>query len=147
MNKNSTYMIKCILSLIFLINTCSLKAQDDNNLLFRVDFQDFFKNDKVSFRVNKQDIFTNQKLKSDLVIGRTEFIIKIFNTDNCAIALFKDKIIHLKKIVSPIILEISINNHLNTYVVNLDNGKYLGFSKKKKNELDSMQLKRSYMYE
>jgi len=116
------------------------------NIIMQVDFQDFFENDTVALKINDCLIFTNAILKSHDIIGITDMSVKFEQKGEGYKCAFKDSSVTCDRFHSNVKIQITLNRVLREYNINVDNGKYIGFSKKSKNDLDLIQSVSPFHY-
>jgi hypothetical protein len=117
-------------------------------LLFEIDFQDFFENDRASLRLNNCIIFENVQLVSDKSEGLTDIILKGYWCEKNKIEIiFKKKSVICNFSEHKIDLLILFNNKEKPYLIDLRKGKYLGFSKKNSDELVFNQSLKPFVYD
>lgn len=148
---NKFLVIAYILLLSFNTNACCLSKQHSNmndSTLFEIDFQDFFINDTVSLRINNCAIFNNVRLLSNGSLGLTKMRVKVSRNkgSDCQVK-FLNKAIKCRIANDEIKLTILLNGAENKYTININDGKYIGFSKKDGGELYFNQSKIPFQYD
>lgn len=111
--------------------------------LLELDFQDFFKNNNVSLTINNTLIFNKVKMMSEEDTGFTGFRVKIYSdsilvgnkSKYCKSFLYKENIL-------TVIVD-GIESKLN---ITLNNGKYIGLSKKEDNSIFILQDTANFFY-
>ena len=113
-----------------------------------IEFQNFFKNDRVSVIVNDYQIIENEILTSDISTGEAGVTI-IFTNDTIKVEI-RQVILTLPCTVAltPTVKVITIlNGHKKKFNINLNKGIYIGFSRKHKWTLRLLQSEIPFIYD
>jgi len=117
-------------------------------VIFQIDFQDFFHNDTVTLRINDCLVFKDHQLTSEISTGLTDARVKGYLDDEMQISIFFSSESHLCMYSKDkISISIVLNHYIKKYVVDLSKGRYIGFSKKDKNELSFSQSQKPFIYD
>jgi hypothetical protein len=141
-------MKKKILYVLFILAFFNAKSQGNKTFFFQIDFQDFFVHDTVCLSINQYYILNKKVLTSDFSTGVTDGIVEVFHCNNGSvlIKIGKDSL-KIKRLSTPIKIKVFLNGRLSKYKINLDQGRYIGFSKGKINKFVFYQSKRPFEYE
>lgn len=122
--------------------------QSVTDTVFQIDFQDFFSKDFVELKVNacnvfadtltsdKSDGFTDMRINAYLKKGEPTYFIK-----------YKDKSVECSSEKEGLNLIVTLNGYQNKFKIDFAKGKYIGFSKKNKNELYITQSEKPFVYD
>lgn len=127
-------------------NTFESSAKE-KEMVFEIDFQDFFSHDNVSLILNADTVFNNVELTSDKSMGLTSAIIKAYLYDTGKMEVFYNGKSSIVDYTENVNLLVTINSIQRRFKVNLHNGKYLGLSKKYNNDLTIVQRSTSFQYD
>jgi hypothetical protein len=143
-------MIKTLMVLFFLNNHLAIPVADTSSkeVVFKIDFQDFFNKDTVTLRINNCLIFKDNLLMSDRSTGLTKARIKAYFNDGQSIKILCDGrsqlCMYLKGKIS---ISILFNHCVKKYEADLTKGKYIGISKKSATELSFRQSQKPFIYD
>lgn len=141
-------MLKPLYILLMFVSSCSSSKLSTNmETTLEIDFQDFFKNDKVSLEFNGCSILVDAILNSDESTGLTSVRLKVYKkgdknyqiiysglSTNCVAKDDKIEII------------VVLNGKPNKFLIDVNAGKFIGFSKKNQTELFLNQSKNPFEY-
>jgi hypothetical protein len=132
-------MIKTLMVLFFLNNHLAIPVADTSSkeVVFKIDFQDFFNKDTVTLRINNCLIFKDNLLMSDRSTGLTKARIKAYFNDGQSIKILCDGRSQL----------CMFNHCVKKYEADLTKGKYIGISKKSATELSFRQSQKPFIYD
>ena len=120
----------------------------EKEMVFEIDFQDFFLKDTASLNINGSVIFKENQLTSDRSTGLTNIITKGYLQNNDTInVIFKNTAKHIEFSNNKISISLIFNHYPWQYLVDLSKGKYIGFSKKGKNEIVFRQSLKPFVYD
>ena len=140
---------RTILILLF-ISLCSSNNRSDvpqKNLVFEIDFQDFFNHDSVSLILNDDTVFYNLNLISDKSNGHTDTRVDVFSSGRGKMEIICDGKSSIVDSNESINLLVTINSVKRSYAASLSKGRYLGISKKYKNDLTIIQATTPFQYD
>lgn len=139
-----------ILFTIMIINSCASEKDSNNSeMIFTIDFQDFFERDTVTLQVNNCVVFEDLILTSDKSTGITSIQV-VYNHKGYLKLLSsgKEKEINCQlKENSEYVIKVLVNGESNSFRVDLDKGGYLGFDKKTGNKLQLNQSQVAFEYD
>ncbi len=123
-------------------------SQTEPSLIFQIDFQDFFKKDIISLSINDKKILENECITSEPSMGLTKLRVICYRSNNHVLIQItgKDHIQYIK-IRRKINLMIDLNGSEIAYKIDLQKGKFIGFSKKGINQLYLRQFRQPFMYD
>lgn len=146
--------MKKTLILIAILTTvsCSLQREYARSIenSFKIDFQEFFKNEKTTLYINDCIIFSKRKLMSDKTIGFTNMVVEFKNIDNDIYFFLNKKKgtkVKCQINVNSIDVKIIVDNTESLFNINLNKGKYLGFSKESNNKVQMDQSFDKFFYD
>lgn len=120
----------------------------EEKLYFAIDFQDFFDNDMVTLIIDDCTIFKNAILTSDKIDGMTDVSLKVTSQNSMfIITLNNQKEVRCENEGDFLLLTIVVNEVENTFQIDLNNGKYVGFDKTTTNELRLHQSQIQFEYD
>jgi hypothetical protein len=103
---------------------------------FVIDFQDFFENDLGSFKFNECTIFEDICLNSNQSTGLTSIRIKIYKKANNKYQItYFGSSTECRTLQNKIEITVILNGAANKYLIDINAGSFIGFSKKNKAEL------------
>jgi hypothetical protein len=111
-----------------------------------IEFQDFFKDDKVSLKFNECTVLTDVVVNSNESTGLSSVRLKIYKKGKAYQISYADSSINCKKNNDEIEIAVILNGKGNKYVIDVSNGKFIGFSKKSETELFFLQSKMPFEY-
>lgn len=148
-NKNSTR--NCfIFFFIFLILSCKAQNQTMNEILYAsVRFEDHFNDDTLDLYLNEQLVLTSALLNSDKSDGLTNIIVDIYKQEDGHFIVIWGSTQKIKFAVPNDHLNIFIilNGIRSSYSVELNKGKYIGFSNDGKGNLMFTQKAKRPIYD
>jgi len=117
-----------------------------------IDFQDFFANDKMTICVNGCLILKNQILTSDTLMGVGITGVSIIITNNTTKLAIGQSTTILKLpcsivLTSTVRITTILNGYEENFDIDLNNGVYIGFSKKRDGNLSLLQSKIPFEYD
>ena len=140
-------MKKYMLFMTCILIACTVRSQKNMDSYLEIDFQDFFKNDTVSLTINQYLIFKNKPLISDFSTGITDVRVRIYHYEGGGLIKFDNDSLKIDSLSNPVIIKASLNGSLNEYTIKLENGKYIGLSKKSDTGFKLYQSKKPFEYD
>lgn len=138
------------LILVLLGLGCSINQKKSHikNTFLVVDFQDYFNNDTVGLKFNNCSIFSGERITTKSPVGFANFRASFFKErKNKYKILYSGKMTMCKSSDKFLKLIVQLNGSEHEFFINLDKGKYIGFSKKNDKELYIFQNLRAFIYE
>lgn len=121
--------------------------RNDNDLLFEIVFQDYFSNDMIELKLNNCSIFSDS-LTSSKILGVTKMRILAYKGTGLTYSIkIINKFVECNSNKDEINLEVVMNGHKDKFKVDLKKGRYIGFNKKNKNEVDIIQSMNPFVYD
>lgn len=122
--------------------------QVDTDVAFQIDFQDFFSKDFVELRVNTCTVWADT-LTSDKSDGFADLRINAFLKKGEPIYFirYRDKSVECGSGKGELNLIVTVNGRENQFKIDFSKGRYIGFSKKSKNELYIKQSEKAFVYD
>lgn len=149
-NKKFNTRVILLISVIILCSCWARKnsVQMNYDALLEIHFQDFFKGDRIDFTFNKCKVFEDIQLYSDSSTGLTDIRIRIVGKGASGYELcYSDKIVLCRSEDQGFDLAIKLNGNENRYTIQLDKGKYIGFSRESETELHFRQSLKPFVYD
>lgn len=145
-------MLKAIVAIFLFVNcTCVSANQSIDTLkesVLEIDFQDFFKQDRISLSINDCLVFKDLLLSSDKIDGFTGVSVRLYLLKNSKVLVkYMDKELTYKMGTGKLTIKVLLNNNENSYILDIKKGKCIGFSKKNENNLLMNQSNRSFQYD
>lgn len=112
-----------------------------------IDFQDYFKNDTISLGIGCQSVFTNMIVNSEPSTGLTDLTVKFFIVEEGVQVQYGAEFVFINKLTSPVEIILCLNGYSSKYLIDLDKGKYIGFSKKTDKSFYFYQAKEAFEYD
>lgn len=109
---------------------CAAPNQKRVESIFEIDFQDYFKNDTISLAIDSQSVVSNLIVNSDTSVGLTALSVRFFIIEEGVQVKYGAESVLINKLTFPVEIILSLNGYRNKYLIDLNKGKYVGFSKK-----------------
>jgi hypothetical protein len=111
-------------------------------------FADFYSNDTLTMYINDNIIVTDYILNSDPSLGLTNLYFDGTIENRMANLNYLNKNLKFKVTDNKLRLSIILNSRCSKFIIDLNKGGYIDFSKKnKKNEMDIFQSKTPFQYD
>ena len=124
---------------------CQCKKEQTQNKV-QIDFRDFFEEDTISVRINNYLIVENKIITSDEVIGFAWFRIKLISPNKVSFDSTDMVLPCSFKLKTNVTISIILNGKEESFDVDLEKGRFLGFSKNK-NQLYFLQRQSPFFYD
>lgn len=122
-------IIHVFMMFIYLM-ACAAPNQKRVESIFEIDFQDYFKNDTISLAIDSQSVVSNLIVNSDTSVGLTALSVRFFIIEEGVQVKYGAESVLINKLTFPVEIILSLNGYRNKYLIDLNKGKYVGFSKK-----------------
>ena len=109
---------------------CAAPNQKRVESIFEIAFQDYFKNDTISLAIDSQSVVSNLIVNSDTSVGLTALSVRFFIIEEGVQVKYGAESVLINKLTFPVEIILSLNGYRNKYLIDLNKGKYVGFSKK-----------------
>ena len=142
-------MMKVLYMLLLVTSSCSSSKQSISMepILLEIDFQDFFKNDKISLKFNQCSVVSDIVVNSNESTGLSTVRLKVYKQgDKNYRIVYSDTSIICKRGGNNIELIVELNGGANRFLIDINAGKFIGFSKKSETGLIYNQSKTPFEY-
>lgn len=131
------------------MNSCESENKSSDEMVFTIDFQDFFDDDEISLQINNCVVFEGLHLKSDPSTGITNVQVILTHKGNLKLLQSsKEKEIDCRlNERSEYVIEVVVNGNQNSFILDLNKGRYLGFDKKENNAVQLNQSHTAFEYD
>lgn len=135
------------LLIVFFLMVYTAQGQENMNSFLEIDFQDNFKNDTISLEIGCQSVFSNLVVNSEFSTGLTQLSIKFFFVEEGVKVVYGAESGFINKFRSPVELILYLNGNRIEYSIDLDKGKYIGFSKQTNKSFHFYQANEAFEYD
>lgn len=141
-------MLKMLYGVLLFVSSCSSSKLGTNmETTLEIDFQDFFKNDTVGFKFNECPIFTDVNLNSNHSTGLSSVILKIYKKGNRNYHIkYSGSSIECNTLQEKVEVTVIMNGVPSKFFIDVNAGKFIGFSKKGQAELYFYQSQKPFEY-
>ena len=145
-NKNFR-MLKILYILIMFTGSCSpSKLSKNMKTTLKIDFQDFFKDDKISLKFNDCTVLTDVTVNSNESTGLSSVRLKVYKKDKYYEIYYSGSSTNCIQNNDNIEITVLLNGKTHKFLIDINAGKFIGFSKKEQVELFFYQSKKSFEY-